>query len=320
LIGKWLRDAFSDPAGPSRQGLTDSNAAADTASTQPTKSDKEGKAGGSESKEQKRSRIDLGVTLPDLIAAGVLTTPLRLFRKYKGQTLEATLLPSGRVEFQGVQYDSCSSAAEAARLAVTGQRMSTNGWDFWQYRDGAGKRLSLDNARERFVRTKGGQTGPPDQQEQPERHRLRLKFWTTLLDRPKAKGTRHAKITPGGWHHLAAGSGVRGAPFQYAIGQREGAVELTIDRGPGTTAENKDIFDRLHKHKGEIETAFGGPLSWQRLDDKQCCRIAYSTAAGGYRSDESEWPTIQDTMIDAMMRLEKALMPHLDKLRTELRA
>jgi hypothetical protein len=39
---------------------------------------------------------------------------------------------------------------------------------------------------------------------------------------------------------------------------------------------------------------------------------------GGYRSDEAKWPAIHDAMIDAMGRLEKALTPHLAKLKTEL--
>ena len=109
-------------------------------------------------------------------------------------------------------------------------------------------------------------------------------------------------------------------PFNYAIQQDEGRVELWIDRGAGKATENKEIYDRLHKHKEEIEKAFGGKLSWQRLDDKQGCRIAYVTTGGGYRDDESKWPAIQDAMIEAMGRLEKALAPHLEQLRTELRS
>ena len=60
------------------------------------------------------------------------------------------------------------------------------------------------------------------------------------------------------------------------------------------------------------------PLSWRRLDDKQACRIAYTVTGGGWKSDESKWPAIQDAMIDAMIRLEKALTPHLAKLKTDL--
>ena len=107
---------------------------------------------------------------------------------------------------------------------------------------------------------------------------------------------------------------MKGLPFVYAIGQHEGRVELYIDRGTGTVAENKDIFDRIHRHKEDIEKTFGDQLSWERLDDKQGSRIAYTTTAGGYRSDESQWPAIQD----AMIRLEMALAPRLEKLKTEL--
>jgi hypothetical protein len=35
---------------------------------------------------------------------------------------------------------------------------------------------------------------------------------------------------------------------------------------------------------------------------------------GGYRDEESKWPEIQDAMIDAMIRLEKALRPHIVNL------
>jgi hypothetical protein len=167
--------------------------------------------------------------------------------------------------------------------------------------------------------TEDDESGDSSTGQDSDRHRLRLKFWQTLLSRPKAKGTRHADITPGKYSRLGAGSGVRGVPFTYAIGQRDAKVELWIDRGPDEGKEaNKRILDRLQERKGEIETAFGSALSWQPLEGKRACRISYTIKAGGYRSDESQWPTIQDAMIDAMIRLEKALAPHLEKLKMEL--
>ena len=42
------------------------------------------------------------------------------------------------------------------------------------------------------------------------RHSLRLKFWQALLSRPKAKGTRHADITPGEYTQLTGRAGRRG--------------------------------------------------------------------------------------------------------------
>jgi predicted type IV restriction endonuclease len=156
--------------------------------------------------------------------------------------------------------------------------------------------------------------------EKPERYGIRKRFWEALLSRPKVKGTRHANIAPGEYSWMGAGSGVRGLPLNYAIGQDQGRVELWMDRGADQNEANKRIFDRLHSQKKEIEGAFGGELSWQRLDDKRGCRIAHITTVGGYKSDESRWPEIQDAMIEAMTRLEKALASHLAKLKTELRA
>jgi hypothetical protein len=151
-----------------------------------------------------------------------------------------------------------------------------------------------------------------------ERHRLRLKFWQVLLSRPRAKTTRHANIAVSGeYHYIGAGSGVRGVPFNYVIRQDEDTVELYIDRGSGMTEENKRIFDRLHAHRRDqrdIEKAFGCELSWQRPDDKRACRVAYTVTGAGWKSKESKWPGFQD----AMIRLEKALLPQLAKLKTEL--
>jgi hypothetical protein len=95
-----------------------------------------------------------GIALADIVAAGMLAPPVRLFREYKGQMMEAMVLPDGRVEFQGKRYDSCSTAAEFARATITGRRMNTNGWEFWQYLDSSGKKLMLLDAREKYLRMK----------------------------------------------------------------------------------------------------------------------------------------------------------------------
>jgi hypothetical protein len=92
-----------------------------------------------------------GVPLSELIRSGHLRVPLNLFRKYKGRMLEAILLPEGDVEFKGRRYQTCSTAAEEARSTVTGRRMNTNGWSFWQFVEGNGKTLTLFDARKRYL-------------------------------------------------------------------------------------------------------------------------------------------------------------------------
>jgi hypothetical protein len=98
------------------------------------------------------------VELVQLITAGVLPTPLRLFRNYKGTLVEASLLADGRVQFAGTTYDTCSRAAEVARETVTGRRMNTNGWAFWQFDASAGKVTTLEPVRAAFLTLGSGST------------------------------------------------------------------------------------------------------------------------------------------------------------------
>jgi hypothetical protein len=100
---------------------------------------------------EQRGKKYFGIALTKLIEEGYLSPPIRLFRKYKGRMMEATLLADGSVEFLGQRYASCSTAAETARSTVTGRPMNTNGWGFWQYADENGKILTLSDAREKFL-------------------------------------------------------------------------------------------------------------------------------------------------------------------------
>src|ERR1700733_334044 len=99
-----------------------------------------------------------------------------------------------------------------------------------------------------------------------------------------------AHITPGEYSWIGTSSGVRGLNLNYVITQDECGAELYIDRGKGCEEENKNIFDQLYVHRAEIEQAFGGPLSWERLEGKRACRIKYAQEGGGYRSPEDQWP------------------------------
>ncbi len=97
--------------------------------------------------------------LQDLIAAGLLSPPLRLFRKYKGKLLKAKLLPNGKVVFEGQTFNTSSKAAGFALSTVTGREMQANGWSFWQYRDAHGNTATLFDAREKLLAKKDGLVG-----------------------------------------------------------------------------------------------------------------------------------------------------------------
>ena len=145
-----------------------------------------------------------------------------------------------------------------------------------------------------------------------ERYDIRLKFWEGLVSIARERRTRHANIKPGTYHWLGASSGVRGLGFNYVIVQEHGVAELYIDRGEAE--ENKRLFDALLANKEAIEKTFGGSLQWERLETKRACRIKHVVDRGGYRSPESEWPSIQADMVESMVRLEASLLPFIEDL------
>jgi predicted type IV restriction endonuclease len=126
---------------------------------QPTKPPKAGTSkGNKEGRKRQKGKKTYAANMLDVISAGLLVPPIKLFREYRGKLMEATLLPDGAVEFEGTRFSSCSTAAETARSTMTGRKMNTNGWSFWQYLDEQGKKLTLFEARERFLKMKGGAT------------------------------------------------------------------------------------------------------------------------------------------------------------------
>ncbi len=149
-------------------------------------------------------------------------------------------------------------------------------------------------------------------QELAPRHVLRLEFWEQLLEQAKKRTSLHARIRPGKDHWIAAGAGKGGLAFTYVIRMGDAQVELYIDQGEAEV--NKRIFDQLLASKKKTEAVFGEPLEWQRLDDRRACRIRHLLTLGGL-ADRDDWPEIQEAMIDAMVRLEKALKPQIKRLR-----
>jgi len=105
-----------------------------------------------------------------------------------------------------------------------------------------------------------------EKKELVERHVRRRRFWGGLLDRAKTKGLlHHANRQPGKESWIGAGAGKSGLAWTYGIWMKgKSGVELYIDTGDGP--ENKRIFDLLHGARSEIESAFGDPLDWERLE------------------------------------------------------
>lgn len=144
-----------------------------------------------------------------------------------------------------------------------------------------------------------------------ERHVLRMEFWQQLLEKAKKKTSLHANISPSKDNWITAGAGKGGLAFNYVVRMQDAQVELFI--GLGKREQNKRIFDELLSVKENVEMVFGNELEWQRLDDRQGSRIRFLISGLGLLNQE-QWSELQDKLIDAMVRLEKALQPEIRKL------
>lgn len=152
-----------------------------------------------------------------------------------------------------------------------------------------------------------------EKKEYAERHYLRKEFWTGLLEKAKGKTKLHANVSPSIYCWIGAGGGHSGIGYNYGITGNAATTEIYLDRGKDYPSLNKERFDELLKHKDDIEKVFGDKLSWERLDKKRASRIAFRIHGAGLK-DKDKWPGLQEKMIDAMIRLEKATKPFIRKL------
>jgi len=147
-----------------------------------------------------------------------------------------------------------------------------------------------------------------------ERHRLRHLFWTELLRYAETKTDLHANRKPGIYNWIGGGIGRRGFGLNYAVREYESQVELYIDMGKDSESQNLQAFTALKREKDNVEAVFGEPLDWQELQGKRACRIC-KVFEGGWHSPQESWPATHAAMVDAMIRLDRALRPLVPGLR-----
>jgi hypothetical protein len=138
-------------------------------------------------------------------------------------------------------------------------------------------------------------------------------FWSIVLPLVAKEHPRWAGRSASDASWRSASSGVPGVRYDLCVIRNEAGCMLYIDAGSGKHAWNKAVFDALHAKRSKIEAAFGEPLTWHRLDDKQASAIGLSPAAAapGYKSPREQWPEVARKLIDQVRRFEAALHPHL---------
>ncbi|OUY07806.1 DUF4268 domain-containing protein [Acinetobacter populi] len=135
---------------------------------------------------------------------------------------------------------------------------------------------------------------------------IRYQYWELLLKYfSKFNNSLYNNISPKSDHWLNTGSGISGCVYTLLFLQKELRVEFAMGRS--NAEENKLLFDFFNHHKQQIETSFGQPLEWLRLDDKKSSRIQLSIAVDGY--DHKSWEQYIKWHLQYIENLEKALKP-----------
>ena len=99
-----------------------------------------------------------------------------------------------------------------------------------------------------------------------------------------------------------------GISLSYIIRKADSRVELHVQRSERT----EGVFHYLLTHRAEIEQAYGRPLKWRERRERRFLRLQ-EIIEGGYLSPEESWPSIQEKLVDAMIRLDKAIRPFLQQ-------
>ena len=162
--------------------------------------------------------------------------------------------------------------------------------------------------------TESGKVVGIEKKELAERHKKRLEFWKSLLEKSKNKTTLFSNISPSKDSYISTGAGKSGLVYLYSITYKYASINFYIDRGKDSEEENKKIFDDLFKHKDEIENVFGEKLSWQRLDDRRSSRVCKIYNYAGLNEKE-KWDKLQNEIINDMIKLEKAFKKYISVLK-----
>jgi hypothetical protein len=151
---------------------------------------------------------------------------------------------------------------------------------------------------------------------QVPRELLRADFWHQTLEAlEQAKVDLYANKSPSRDYWLTTGSGLGGVHYAMIFNKDEARVHFELNRA--SQEQNKALFDLLHTRAMELESVFGAPLTWRRMDDKKVSIIGCGKAFDGH--NRASWPEMVAWLVEHVQRMEKAFSPQVPMLRSALR-
>ena len=149
-----------------------------------------------------------------------------------------------------------------------------------------------------------------ERKEYAQRHITREKFWAQFLENIRGKSSLFSKHNPTTESWIGTTIGRGGISINLVISKKYARSEVYMNTG--NKDENKKIFDYFFKHKEEIESVFGEPLVWERMEDNVTSRVKYQLD-GVDVFNENDWPKMNDFICDGAERMKKAFQEAVRK-------
>jgi hypothetical protein len=153
--------------------------------------------------------------------------------------------------------------------------------------------------------------------EDSERHRLRLKFWTKLLEISKTRHGLFSGISPTKDTWISTSAGMKGVSYAFWLTKDGIRLQLQIDAGKDSEEYNLKVFNALKEYQDEIENKLGDKLNWDEAEGNRMCAIRLQLKDGGYRSNESEWEEIATKAVEKMILFESATKDFIKKVKNK---
>ncbi len=149
--------------------------------------------------------------------------------------------------------------------------------------------------------------------ENREQREVLRRFWKALLDCADTKTDLLSNSEPTGTYYMSFRAKKRYLFYSFTVAMHRVKVEFLIDRRNDEGEFNEKVLSQLKQSKDQIESEFGESLEWCSWEQYMIRKIRKVYEDGGYL-DEEKWPQIHETMIDAMIRLERTLSPYIARL------
>lgn len=140
------------------------------------------------------------------------------------------------------------------------------------------------------------------------RHTIRKKYWQYAMPAIREATGTFAYSGDTTSNTVSGITSVLGVHPVCVANFSSALVKIYID--VGDKQRNKDIFDRLLAHKTEIETAYGGTLTWNRSDDTRASQISDELTEVSIGSEE-DWPQMVRFHSVQVAKLLKAVQNYL---------